>query len=320
MALTFPSSPSSGDTYTDDNQAVWRFDGVKWDIITSTTKKLFSGARVELGSNFSLTDTLTAISGGIDAVVPFDTDNYFRQAYPARIYAPTNGFYRVFIALTASNIGNGTSYTLVVKRNGSQQLSNDVFGANQTAVYDEILELNAEDYIEVYASDSENSGYIAEGSHIEISRLGLSIGSGISAFDVFSGVKVNLTTAWSVTSTSTAVGWDATEFDQNADVLGSTYWSSLDDTKLTVKVTGYYRLRCYTKTNASGTENSYTLSVKKNGTTVVETINMSANDFVFFNDILQLTANDYLELYVSNTGNVGQLTTDTYLELSRSGV
>lgn len=99
MALNFPSSPTTGQTYTDDNYAVWRFDGVKWDVITSTTKKLFSGAHVELGTNFSLTPTPTAISGGVTAIVPFDTDNYFRVAYPSRIYVPTNGFYRINLIL-----------------------------------------------------------------------------------------------------------------------------------------------------------------------------------------------------------------------------
>ena len=320
MPLTFPSSPANGQTYTDDNGAVWRFDGVKWDVITSSTKKLFSGARVELGSDFSLTTTPTAISGGIDAIVPFDTDNYFRFATPTRIYVPSNGFYRVNIILTASSIGDGASYIVTLKRNGSYTYASDSFGANQNTVFDEVLQLNAEDYVEVYASDSLGTGAIVAGSHIEINRLGLSVGTGISTYDAFSGAKAVLTTPFSATSTSTAISWYETTYDQNADVLGSEYWSSLNPTRLTVGTTGYFRLRTFIKTNSNGTADSYNIILKKNGSTTLETINMSANDFVVLNDILNLVDNDYLEVYVSNSGNTGAITTESYIEISRLGV
>lgn len=320
MPLSFPSSPTNGQTYTDDNEAVWRFDGVKWDVITSTAKKTFSGARVELGSNFSLTTTPTAISGGLDAVVPFDTDNYFRFAYPTRIYAPRNGFYRVNIMLTAASVGDGTSYTVTVKRNGSFTYASNNFGANQSAVFDEVIQLNAEDYVEVYASDSLGTGAIVTGSHIEINLLGLSVGSGISSQEAFSGVRAILTTPFSATNTATAITWSDTDYDQNANVLGNEYWSNSQTTRITVGVTGFFRIRTFLETNSVGALDSYTITLRKNGTTTLETINMSANDFVLLNDILQLTANDYLEVMVSNSGNTGALTTESYIELNRLGV
>lgn len=320
MPLNFPSAPTTGQTYTDDNEAVWRFDGVKWDVITSTTKKTFSGARVELGSNFALTSTPTALSGGLDAIVPFDTDNYFRFAYPSRIYAPRNGFYRINIILTAASVGDGASYTVSLKRNGTVTYATDTFGANQNTVFDEVLQLNADDYVEVYASDSLGTGFIVEGSHIEINLLGLSVGSGITSQEAFSGVRAVLTTPFSTTSTSTAVIWSETEYDQNANVLGDEYWSELSNTRITVGVSGFFRIRVFVQTNNAGAIDSYTITLRKNGTTTTETINMGANDFVLLNDIYQLSSGDYLEVLASNSGNVGALTTETYIELNRLGV
>lgn len=320
MPLNFPTSPNNGDIYTDDNAAVWRFDGVKWDVITSTTKKLFIGARVQLGSNFALTTTPTAITGGIDAVVPFDTGNFFRPATPTRIYAPENGFYRINIVLTASNVGSGASYTVSLKRNGTQTYTTDTFGANQNTVFDEVIQLNKDDYVEVYVNDSLGSGYIAAGSHIEINLLGYTVGTGISAYDAFSGVKTILSTPFSTTSTLAGISWTSTEYDQNADVLGSTYWTITAPTRITLKVDGYYRIRTFVKTSTIGTSNSYSMLLKKNNSTTLSSINMSANDFVVLNSLFQFSANDYVELQVSNSGNVGSLTTDTFIELSRVGV
>lgn len=318
MPLNFPSSPTTGQTYTDDNYAVWRYDGVKWDVITGTTKKLFSGARVALGSNFSLTTTPTPISGGVTAVIPYDTDNYFRFVTPTRIYAPSNGFYRINIVLVAASTGDGSSYTVTLKRNGVYTYASNVFGANQTTYFDEIIQLNAEDYVEVYASDSLGSGYIAEDSHIEVTRLGLTIGT--PSQSAFSGVRTNLTIPFSSTSTPTPVTWNSTSYDQNADVLGSEYWNALTPTRITIQVTGYYHIRCFTQTSSVGAEESYAVSLKKNGTTTIESINMSANDFILLNDTYNLSAGDYVELIVSNINNTGSVTTETYLELYRLGV
>lgn len=320
MPLTFPSSPTTGQTYTDDNYAVWRFDGVKWDVITSTTKKLFSGAHVELGSNFALTTTPTPISGGLTAIVPFDTDNYFRTPFPTRIYAPSNGFYRINLILLSASVGDGSSYTVTLKRNGTYTYASNVFGANQSITFDEIIQLNAEDYVEVYASDSLGTGFIATGSHIEISRLGLALGTGISSQNAFSGVRTELTSEYSTTSTPTAVSWDRTAYDQNADVLGTEYWNELTPNRITVQVTGYYHARCFVQTGAVGAEESFTVSLMKNGSTVIDSINMSANDFILLNDTYYLTATDYLQLIVSNINNTGSVTTETYLELYRLGV
>lgn len=320
MALNFPATPISGDTYTDENQAVWRFDGVKWDVITSTAKKVFIGARVVLGSDFALTTTPTAISGGVTAVVPFDTGNFFRQATPTRIYAPENGFYRVNIILIASNVGSGASYTVSLKRNGTQTYTTNTFGANQNTFFDEILQLNKDDYVEVYVNDLLGSGFIMTGSHIEINLIGYTVGTGISSYDAFSGARTNITTNFSTTSTATAVTWTGTDYDQNANVLGSTYWNSLSPTRLTIKVTGYYRIKCFVETSNNGTTNSYTINLKKNNTASIDSINMSANDFILLNQLIQLSANDYIELFVSNSQNVGSLSTETYIELSRVGV
>ena len=96
-ALLFPGSPAHLATYTDPSQAVWQYDSdnTVWDLITNTTRKVFSGVKAQTSAGFDLTASY------VD--VPFDTiefnvDNYF-QIVNTKGIAPSTGFYRILVSI-----------------------------------------------------------------------------------------------------------------------------------------------------------------------------------------------------------------------------
>ena len=129
-----------------------------------------------------------------------------------------------------------------------------------------------------------------------------------------------MTSAFSTTSTETAITFTDTEFDQNADVLGSEYWASGTASRLTAKVTGYYRIKGVFETSSAGSADSYTFSLKKNGTTTLETGTLGPNSTISIDEIYTLTSNDYLEMYVQNSDNTGSVANTAYIEITRKGV
>lgn len=317
MALNFPSSPTNGQTYTDGNNVRWEYDGTKWNVTLSQLQKLFSGAKILLGSNVALTATNTAISFGTES---YDTDSYFATSANTKITVNRNGFYRINSLILTDALGSGSSYTVNVVKNGATNLTTTSLGPNQSATYDEIVELVSGDYIEIKASESGAAGSLLDDTMLEVVRLGLTLGTGITQYDAFSGVRATLSAAVNMTSTATGVSWAATTFDGNADITGANYWSSGSATRLTVGTTGYFRIKSFVATGTAGSSNSYTIAIKKNGSTTLATINMSANETLEFDEIYSLSDDDYIELVASNSGSVGTLLSTTYLELVRLGV
>lgn len=312
MALNFPSSPSNGQVYIDDNGISWEYDGVKWDVTRGTINRAFSGAKVTLSSNVALTATNTAISFTTE---DFDTDSYFTLSSPTKISINKSAFYRINFSVYTGSVGS--SYTILIKKNGSTTLSTAVIATNQFANYDEILEINNGDYIEIYASESSSVGELTTDTKLEITRLGLYIGTNITASESFSGARTIFNSTYSTTSTSTAVSWDDTLFDQNASPIGDTYWNVSAPTKLTVGLTGYYRLK---GTIATGGLDSYTAILKKNGSTTLTSINLIANSLGLIDETYYFAQNDYIELFIQDGSSTGTLTTSSYLEISRVGV
>lgn len=312
MALNFPSSPTAGQTYTDDNAAVWEYDGVKWNVLTGTYNKIFSGTKLGLTSSFALTTTPTQLNWSVET---FDTDSYFNFSNPSRITFFFSAFYRInFSVFTGAT---GASHTITIKKNGSTTVSSVVLAPNQYTNYDEILELVANDYLEIYVSESTASGNIETSTTLEVTRVGLSIGTSISSAEVFSGARTILSSQFSTTTTPTAVTWSTTQFNQNASTGGAVYWSGAAPTRLTVSTTGYYRIKSNV---AVGATDTYTVTLKKNGSTTLSTATINPNGYAQIDDIYQLSAADYLELFVNDGASVGYLTTSTYLELFRVGV
>src|SRR6056300_756707 len=171
MALTFPNSPSSGTTYLDDNQVLWQYDGVKWDVITGSSKKAFNGAKLSLGSDFT---TSTVLGDLLFDVEQFDTAGYFSVLIPGEIKIPDNAYYRINVQVKTGNAGNSNSYDIRVKLNDTLYLSSTLAAPNQYVVYDETIELTKGDFIEVYVAESTGVGTIdADDTFIEITQVGL---------------------------------------------------------------------------------------------------------------------------------------------------
>jgi hypothetical protein len=312
MPLTFPNSPSTGTQYIDDNNAVWEFDGVKWNVVLGTYKKMFSGVKVILTSSYSLTSNSSAVNFDTEN---FDTESYYTVSEPSKITVNKNGFYRInFSAYTGLY---GSSHTLHIKKNGYTTLSSVAISPNQYTNYDEIVELISGDFIEIYASESSSTGTLVNGTFLEVVRLGLSVGSSISPSQYFSGVRGKLTSTFSTTTSVTAVSWSTTDFNQNSDVYGSSYWTNSDPTKFTIKTTGYYRLKGVITVNPS---DSYNVSLNKNTTTSLATINIGPNGFAQIDDTYRFVANDYIQLFVNDLTSSGSITSNSYIEITRLGV
>lgn len=309
MALNFPSSPSNGQVYTDDNNISWQFDGVKWDVTKSQAYKLFNGVKAQLSTNFALTDTVTAISWDD---IEYDIGDYHETNTPTRLIIRSAGFYRINAAVTTSS--SGAAFTVEIKKNGTTTLSSATISVNQYVNYDEILELTTNDYIEVCVSDSISSGaVVASGSYFEINKVGTTVGT---AAEIFSGARAKIDSTYATNATPTAIPWDSVAFNQNANSAGDQYWSSGNSTKLTIGTTSYYRIKAVVLTN---TYDSYTLTLRKNGTTSLATIDIGALNTVQLDEIYQLNTSDYVELLINDSGGTGGLLVGTYFEILRIG-
>lgn len=312
MALNFPSTPTNGQQYTDANAVVWEFDGVKWNVITGTANKMFSGCKITLSTNVNLTATPTAITFDVEE---YDTGSYFTVSAPKRITFDKDAFYRINLSVYTST--SGASHTITVKKNGTTDIATAVIAPNQYTNYDQILQLTAGDYIELYCSDSAATGAILSSTNIEMTRLGFAQGTNVASADAFSGVRAILTSTFNTTSSPTAIDWDNTAFNQNANPAGDLYWSVSSPTRLTVSLTGFYRIKG--EMFAGSTEGVY-LNVRKNGTTSIANTSVPVNGYGELDDIYQLSQNDYIELVVNDTTSTGSITTNTYLEMVRLGV
>lgn len=316
-ALNFPSSPSAGTQYTDDNSAVWEFDGVKWNIVTNATKRFFDGAKVTTSANISLTASSVAT---IFDTEEFDTGDYFSVVDGGKLTVIETAYYRISGTFFTGTNGSGDSYAATLKKNGTQELTTETFAANQSAFYDNIIQLNAGDYLEIYSSEATATGSLLVGSYVEIQKLGTIPASGVSPFNTFSGASLTTSSAVALTSTPTGVIWTSARFDLNADVAGNTYWSVSTPSRLTVKQTGYFRIKALIYTGTSGTGDSYTIALKKNGSVNLANTTVSASSTLLINETFNLTQNDYIEIVASESGAVGTITTDSYIEITRLGV
>lgn len=316
-ALNFPSSPSAGTQYTDDNSAVWEFDGVKWNIVTNATKRFFNGAKVTTSAAISLTATPAATVFDTET---FDTGNYFTVAEGSKLTVTETAYYSVNGTFFTGPNGSGDSYSATLRKNGTTDLTTETFAANQSAFYDNIIQLNAGDYLEIYSSESTATGTLLVGSYVEIQKLGTTPAAGVSPFNNFSGARLVTSSPVALTSTPAGVAWTGTTFDLNADVSGNTYWTVSTASRLTVKQTGYFKIKTLLYTGTSGTGDSYTIALRKNGNVNLANTTVSASATLLINETFNLTQNDYIEIVASESGAVGTLTTDSYIEITRLGV
>lgn len=86
-------------------------------------------------------------------------------------------------------------------------------------------------------------------------------------------------------------------------------------------MTGYYQIKSFITTGSEGSVNSYTITLRKNNTTnIVSSVLLGPNDNANMDEIFFFNANDYIELFASNSGSVGSILSPVYLELIRVGV
>lgn len=315
--LSFPTSPTNGQQYTDSNNVVWEYNSAKgvWNKVRSDAEKVFSGGKVKLTNLLTLTSTATKISFESEE---YDTGNYFTLSSPTKLTADFTGFYRIVILINTGVQGNGASYTFSVLKNG-ETINTTTAGPNQAVEYDETVLLNAGDYIEFEASESGNVGTVLITSFWEMQRMGFNVGSSFSKDSSFSGVRLKLTTAENTTTTPTAISWDTTDFNLNADINGNVYWKNTATGKVEIYTTGYYRAKGIFFTAAQGSENSYKIDLKKDGVSFTSG-SLGANDTLDLDETYRFVSGNYLEVFAENTGNVGSVTTDSYFELVRLGV
>ena len=318
MALNFPSNPTNLQQYTDPNGIVWQYNATKqvWDTLRSSALKDFSGAKVILTSVESLTSSPLAITFDSE---DFDIGNYFTISDPSKITAPKPGFYRINLLLVVGNTGAGSSYIFTVKKNGTTDIATTNAGANQAVNYDEIFELLTGDYLELYASEIDGVGELLADSFFEIQNVGDLIGSAQSDATTFSGLKLELGSQFNLTSTASAIDWDTVVFNTNADINGNVYWTSATSSTATIYTTGYYRIKGFFEAGSTGTEDSYTIDLRFNGTSSVSGT-LGPNDTLDFDDVYQLNSGSYLQFFADNSLSLGNITTNSYFELIRLGV
>ncbi len=291
---------------------MWEFDGVQWNVITGTANKMFSGCKVTLSSNVALTATSIAVTFDVEQ---YDTDSYFTPSFPKRISFGRDAFYRINLSVYTGT--TGASHSIILKKNGTTTLASAVIAPNQFTNYDQILQLTSGDYIELYCSDSAATGILTTGTNIEITRVGLAQGTNVSSADAFSGVRTVVASTYNTTNTATAVTWTSTEFNQNANPAGDFYWTISDPTKITIGLTGFYRVKGEI---FAGPTESIAISVRKNGTTSIANTAIPTNGYAELDDIYQFNQNDYIQLLVNDTTSTGTITSNTYLEVVRQGV
>lgn len=316
MALSFPSSPTPGQTYTDPNGTVWAFDGVKWDVTVGEAYNSFSGAKIRIDTAALLTTTPTPLDYDTEE---FDTGDYFDFSNASTLTVRSSGYYRIAGTYYTGPGGSGSSYTFSLVMNGIP-ITTQISAANQAANYDATVYLQAGSSLYVNVSESTSTGSLLAGSYVEISRLGQAPGMTLNRSDAFSGVRVGLSTSALLTSSYTGISWAAADINVNARVDGLTYWNMSTPSRLTVKVTGYYQIKAFIVVGALGTTNSYNLRLRKNGTTTMTSSILSPNDTLILDEIYKLNENDYIELQANESGSVGSILSMSMLEMIRQGI
>lgn len=318
MAINFPSSPTLQQTHTDSNGMIWRYNGFAWEPTVGSSTRFFAGAKITLTSTENLTANLTAVTWDSEV---FDTGNYFNSFENTKLVAKETGYYRINARLFTGSSGTGSGYTIVVKKNNSSNLAVVTAGSNQGVVYDEVVYLLLDDYVEIQASESSASGSLTADSEIEFILAGTSAGTNIfNNANKFSGAKLKLGSAEALTPTNTAITWDSTEFNINADATGNVYWAAANSANLKVYTTGYYRVVAYIQVGAGGSANSYNVNLVKNTNNYLTTTKLGPNDILSYDETIQLNTGDVLQIEVAETASAGTVTTNSFLQISRSGV
>lgn len=130
----------------------------------------------------------------------------------------------------------------------------------------------------------------------------------------FSGAKLILNNNKSLTINELPLEFDDFVFDTDEYFNFAQFPS-----RISVKRTGYYRLNLLLATSNLGTGASYGFTIKKNGTLTLASDNAGPNQFLYYDEISLLYAGDFIQVLVSDTNAVGEITTDSFFEIERVG-
>lgn len=130
----------------------------------------------------------------------------------------------------------------------------------------------------------------------------------------FSGAKLILNANKSLTTNELPLEFDDFDFDTDEYFNFGQFPS-----RINVKRTGYYRLNLLLATSNQGTGASYGFSIKKNGSLTLTSDSAGPNQFLYYDEISLLYAGDYVEIFVSDSNAVGEITTDSFFEIERVG-
>lgn len=317
-AINFPSSPTLNQSHTDANGMIWKYNGFAWEPNIGSSTRFFAGAKVQLSSAESLTANLTSITWDTEV---FDSGNYFNSFESSKLVAKETGYYRINAKLFTGSGGTGSSYTIVVRKNGTSNVAVVTAGANQGVVYDDVAYLLINDYIEIQAAETSAAGSLTTDSVFEFILAGTAVGTNIfNNANKFSGAKLKLTSAESLTGTNTNITWDSTEFNLNSDPAGNVYWESANSANIKIYTDGYYRVVAYIQAGSGGSANSYNVNLVKNTTTNLTTAKLGPNDVLSYDETVQLDTGDVLQIQAAETGSAGTITTNSYLQIIRTGV
>jgi hypothetical protein len=318
MALNFPITPTDGQQYIDENNIVWQYSSVKgvWNKFKSNQLKEFIGSKIVFTADKSLTTVLSPCPFDLAS---FDTGQFFTQNSPSHLTANRTGYYRINVLVQTGTEGTGASYTFSVRKNGTVNLTTETAGANQFVFYDDILLLTDGDYIELWASELSAVGTITTSCFLEIQRVGFALGSTFSTSDAFSGVKLLLDNPVSTTSILSPLDWDTSQYNINADINGNVYWNPNSASRVDISTTGYYRIKSFIQTNTDGTSDSYTIDLRLDGSTL-ESGSLGPVETLELDEVYNFTSGSYLQFFVNNSGSIGEITTDSFFQMTRLGV
>jgi hypothetical protein len=139
----------------------------------------FSGLKVELQNDVSVSSTPSPITWTSSDIVYNVNANaaggvYWTVSNPSRFYISTSAYYRIKAFFLTDSNGSTDSFTLLVRKNGSDTIETISLGPNESAELDETYYFMSGDYIEAIISNSENVGNIkALDTSFSITRFGV---------------------------------------------------------------------------------------------------------------------------------------------------
>lgn len=134
-----------------------------------------------------------------------------------------------------------------------------------------------------------------------------------TAYKTYNGITAGITSAFAATATATAISWD------NITINVGDYYEEGYPSRIIIRSTAFYRINFSTVTGSQGS--AYTITIKRNNTVTLSTTTITRNQFINYDEILELSTGDYIEVFVSETEAAGTfLSGSTKIEVTRVGL